>query len=152
MQQIRAEIDGLPRPGVSWVIFFEKRVFVLSRNIRLAELFEPAGGDYVFKEIGDNEISLEYFIHNAREAEILFINPWYAPPRSKSDLIRRNPALAPLKALSAEGRSYLVREELFRDTGRLDEALRDLAATMHPAVYPNREPLFFVPLPLKKLD
>ena len=152
LAEVQAKIGQRPRPTVSWVIAQEKRAFVLSGHYWLAELFGLTGGDYLFSEVGtDHEISLEYLIQKSGQADIFFVNTW-VPPRSKRDLIRLNPILAPLKALGPEGRAYVVQSILFQETGRLDEVVRDLAAIMHPEVFPDRKLLYFRLLPMENPD
>ena len=138
------------QPRVMWGDIYEKRVMVEPGNAWVGELIHLAKSDYLFEDVYGTsciEISVERFLYSGQDADIFFT---YRTARdgvtSKAALTRLNPMLADIRPIKA-GRVYTPLSHYSQSGDRLDEILTEIAAILHPDVYPNFEKRFFVELP-----
>jgi len=147
IEDVKARTAGLKPPKVMWGLVHQKRVFVEPGRNWLVELIALANGDYLFDDVpGDStiEVSLEPFVQGGREADILFIYPTaFLAGISKEEMIRHHFYLREFKSLSAEGRVLAAKPLFYQSAGRLDEIVLEIAAILHPAVYPDYQLKFF---------
>ena len=148
LEDIREKTRGHPKPNAMWGDIFEKRVLVEPGNSWVAEMVGLAQSDYLFDDVyGASciEISMERFIYSGRNADIYFT--YRAGLTSKASLVLINPLLAGIKPMSPAGRAYSPRPHYSQSADRMDEILTEIAAILHPDVYPDHELQFFVELP-----
>lgn len=138
------------QPRVMWGDIYEKRVMVEPGNAWVGELINLAKSDYLFEDVYGTsciEISVERFLYSGQDADIFFT---YRTARdgvtSKAALTRLNPMLADIRPIRT-GRVYAPLSHYSQSGDRLDEILTEIAAILHPDVYPNFEKRFFVELP-----
>ncbi|MDR2460498.1 MAG: ABC transporter substrate-binding protein [Deltaproteobacteria bacterium] len=152
LAELEAKVQGLPEVPTVWALIFEKRVFVEPGQNWVGEVVKMLGGRYVFEDVpGDStiEVTLERFIESGKEAEVLILYPGMLKyVTCKRDIIRTNSNLATLKPLGPEGRTYLVEPLFYESFGRLDEIATELAAILHPELFPDYKLVFFRELPL----
>jgi iron complex transport system substrate-binding protein len=138
------------RPGVMWGDIYEKRVLVEPGNAWVGELVELVESDYLFEDVFGTsciEISVERFLHSGQEADIFFTYRTAADGvTSKAALARLNPLLAGIRPIRS-GRVYAPRPHYAQSADRLDEILTEIAAILHPDVYPDYSLQYFVALP-----
>lgn len=151
LEDIRAKTKGHPKPNAMWGDIYEKRVLVEPGNAWVAELVGLAQSDYLFDDVYGTsciEISLERFIYSGSDADIYFT---YRSVKdgiiSKAALVRLNPLLAGLKPMGPEGRAYAPLPHYSQSSDRLDEILTEIAAILHPDIYPDYKLQFFLQLP-----
>ena len=151
LEDIREKTKGHPKPNAMWGDIYEKRVLVEPGNAWVAELVGLAQSDYLFDDVYGTsciEISLERFIYSGSDADIYFT---YRSVRdgitSKASLVRMNPLLAGIKPMGPEGRAYAPLPHYGQSSDRLDEILIEIAAILHPDIYPNYQLQFFMQLP-----
>jgi iron complex transport system substrate-binding protein len=138
------------RPKVMWGDIYEKRVLVEPGNAWVGELVGLAQSNYLFEDVYGTsciEIALERFLYSGKEADILFT---YRTPAtgatSKEALVRINPLLADVRPLK-EGKVYAPLPHYVQSGDRLDEILTEIAAILHPDVYPGYKRRYFIELP-----
>ena len=152
LSKIRDTTHGvLTRPKVMWGDIYEKRVFVEPGNSWIAQLVALVNSDYLFKDIyGASciEINLERFLYSGKDADIYFT---YRTPQtgatSQEALRQLNPLISNIKPLGPGGRVYCPRPEAIQEQDRLDEIFLDIAAILHPDLFPDHEIEFFMKLP-----
>jgi iron complex transport system substrate-binding protein len=135
-----------PRPKVGWGVFFNNRVYALDGDFWLAEIFERCGGDYVMGDIrsGMMELGLEDFLAKNAPAEIYFASLLHEGSVStKAEYLVLHPELAKVKAFGPGGRVYSPEELVFQDTGRLSDIISEVAAIIHPELYPGAKAKYF---------
>lgn len=139
-------------PKVMWGDIYEKRVLVEPGNAWVGELVGLAMGDYVFDDVfGASciEISMERFLTGGEDAEILFT---YRTPltgaTSKEALAKTNPSMSAIQPLHA-GKVFAPLPHYSQSGHKLDEILLEIAAIVHPDLYPNYERKYFTELPEK---
>ena len=139
-------------PKVMWGDIYEKRVLVEPGNAWVGELVGLSMGDYVFDDVfGASciEISMERFLTGGEDAEILFT---YRTPMtgatSKEALAKTNPAMAAVRPLKA-GKVFAPLPHYSQSGHKLDEILLEIAAIVHPELYPGYERRYFTELPEK---
>lgn len=138
------------KPRVMWGDIYEKRVLVEPGNAWVGELVGLTQSDYLFEDIFGTsciEISVERFLYSGKDAEIYFT---YRTPEdgatSKAALARMNSLFADIRPLH-EGRVYSPRPEFSQSGHRLDEILTEIAAILHPHLYPDFKLRYFIELP-----
>ncbi len=141
----------LDRPKVMWGDIYEKRVLVEPGNSWIGQLVAIVNSDYLFDDIyGASciEINLERFIYSGRDADIYFT---YRTPEtgatSKDALKELNPLIADIKPLRPRGRVYAPSPDFNEQQDRLDEIFTEIAAILHPQLYPGYRLKFFIRLP-----
>ncbi|MDR2461203.1 MAG: ABC transporter substrate-binding protein [Deltaproteobacteria bacterium] len=130
-----------PKPKLTWGVYYGKRVFTLSKNFWLTEILNLAGADYVFNDIefDNRDFSLEEFITRSRDADIFFANPLTeAAAIAKEDMTKWHEDLLELKPFTGKGTVALTEPILWQDPWNLDEIALDMAALIHPELYPGR--------------
>jgi iron complex transport system substrate-binding protein len=130
------------KPKLTWGVYFNKRVFTLSSNFWLSEIMKICGADYVFADIDFDarDFSLEEFITRSRDADIFFANPLQeSVSKTQEAMVKYHPDLGELKAFSEDGVVAVTEALLWQDSGNLDEIALDMAALIHPELYPNRK-------------
>jgi iron complex transport system substrate-binding protein len=142
LKEIEDKAKYLPKPKLTWGVYYNKRVFTLSGNFWLAEIMKICGADYVFADINFDarDFSLEEFISRSRDADIFFANPLQeSVAKSQEAMVKSHPDLGELKAFSEHGVVALTEAILWQDSGNLDEIALDMAALIHPELYPDRK-------------
>jgi iron complex transport system substrate-binding protein len=142
--------ENLPKPKMSWGVFFQNRVYPLDGDFWLAEIMVACGGDYVLGDIrsGMMELSLEEFLRRSQDANIYFASLLNeGRVNTKADYLHLHPELARIKAFSPEGAAVYPEDLIFQDTGRLKNIILELAALIHPELYPGVPELYFKRLP-----
>lgn len=151
LENIREKTKGHPKPNAMWGDIYEKRVLVEPGNSWVAELIGLAQSDYLFDDVYGTsciEISPERFIYSGSNADIYFTYRTRDNGiTSKASLVRVNPLLAGLKPMGPEGRAYAPLPHYVQSSDRLDEILTEIAAILHPDLYPGHELQFFLQLP-----
>ena len=134
------------RPKVIWGDVYSKRVLIEPGNSWAAQIVEAAGGDYLFSDVaGDTclEIALERFFSSGSQAEVMIT---YRTPKqgmvTKARMKATNKIVAGIKPLN-EGKVFYPLKHYTQSADKLDEILKDLAAIIHPELYPNFKLRFF---------
>ncbi len=151
----RRTAGSVHKPKVMWGDIYEKRVLVEPGNSWVAELIALARSEYLFEDVfGASciEISLERFLYDGKDADILFT---YRTPRdgvtSKRALGRLNPTLRDLRPLK-EGKVFAPLPHFSQSGDHLDEILTEIAAIIHPDVYPGYQLRYFLELPEQEIE
>lgn len=139
-----------PMPKVMWGDIYEKRVLVEPGNAWVGELIGLSQSDYLFNDVYGTsciEISVERFLYSGEEADILFTYRGKdSGATSKAALARLNPLLKSIRPLK-QGKVYAPLPRYVQSGDRLDEILTEIAAILHPEVYPDYQYRYFVELP-----
>ena len=139
-----------PPPKVMWGDIYEKRVMVEPGNAWVGELVGLAQSNYLFDDVFGTsciEISLERFLYSGENADILFTyRTKKSGATSKAALARMNPLLKDIQPLKS-GKVFAPLPHYSQSGDRLDEILTEIAAILHPEVYPNFERRYFEELP-----
>jgi iron complex transport system substrate-binding protein len=148
---IRERTAGCGKPPkVMWGDIYEKRVLVEPGNAWVGELVGLAESDYLFNDVYGTsciEIAVERFLYSGKDADIYFTyRTRDAGVTSKAALARMNPLLADIRPLK-EGRVYAPLPHYVQSGDHLDEILTEIAAILHPEVYPDYKRRYFMELP-----
>ncbi len=136
------------KPKVVWAWIWKGKIYVPRGNSYVARMIEEyAGGKYVFDDLngtGYAIVNIEDLILRARDADVLIVPSYTA--KSLKDLKELEPRLKEIKAFR-DGRVYAITEDYWQ-LGLLhtDVVIRDLAAILHPDLFKNYKPRFFVRL------
>jgi iron complex transport system substrate-binding protein len=149
--EIRERTAGAgPPPKVMWGDIYEKRVLVEPGNAWVGELVGLSQSDYLFDDVYGTsciEIAVERFLYSGEEADILFTYRDKADgATSKAALARMNPLFKDIRPFR-EGKVFAPLPHYVQSGDRLDEILTEIAAILHPEVYPGFEYRYFVELP-----
>ena len=136
---------------VMWGDMYEKRVLVEPGNAWVGELVGLVQSDYLFEDVYGTsciEISMERFLYSGHEATVYFT---YRTPAtgatSKAALAKLHPLLADIKPLGPEGKVYSPLPHYSQSGDKLDEIFTEIAAIIHPDLYPGYELKYFLELP-----
>jgi iron complex transport system substrate-binding protein len=128
------------KPRVIWGDIYPKRVLVEPVNAWASQLVEYAGGDYVLDDVYGAaclEITLEKFYLSGQKTDVLFT---YRSSRlgidSKEKLMAENPQMTDIRPFH-QGKVYCPQDHYHESSHKLDEILREIAAILHPELYPN---------------
>lgn len=138
---------------VMWGDIYEKRVLVEPGNAWVGELLNYAETDYLFNDVYGTsciEISVERFLSSGEEADVYFTYRGRSSGvTSKEALARVNPLVKNIRPIT-HGTVYLPLPHYSQSGDRLDEIFTELAAIVHPDVYPGYRLKFFEELPAKE--
>jgi iron complex transport system substrate-binding protein len=119
-------------------------------NAWVGELVGLAESDYLFEDVYGTsciEIAVERFLYSGQEADIFFTyRTKDSGATSKAALARMNPLLADIRPLK-HGKVYSPLPHYVQSGDHLDEILTEIAAILHPKVYPNFKRKYFIELP-----
>ncbi|PIE68481.1 MAG: Fe3+-hydroxamate ABC transporter substrate-binding protein [Deltaproteobacteria bacterium] len=136
---------------VMWGDMYEKRVLVEPGNAWIGELVGLVESDYLFEDVYGTsciEISMERFLYSGREATIYFTYRTPATGATSKEALRRDhPLLAAIKPLSPAGKVYAPLPHYSQSGDKLDEIFTDIAAIIHPQLYPLHQLKYFQELP-----
>lgn len=120
----------------------------------LAHMFAMGGGDYVFKNLmpveymaGYGTITMEAFFGGARDAD-LYIMENSAGRGARS--IRQLKASAKIKLdikPVRSGKIWVTQPWYWESMDHMDEIFADIAAIIHPELFPDHKLVFFEPMP-----
>ncbi len=152
LQDIRAKTaDQWDDSRVMWGDMYEKRVLVEPGNAWIGELVGLVRSDYLFKDVYGTsciEISMERFLYSGKQATIYFT---YRTPKSgatsKAALARQHPLLAKIRPLGPGGKVYAPLPHYSQSGDKLDQIFTEIAAIIHPRLYPNYKLKYFQELP-----
>ena len=152
LKQIREITKGhWQNTKVMWGDMYEKRVLVEPGNAWVGELVGLVESDYLFEDVYGTsciEISMERFLYSGHEANIYFT---YRTPAtgatSKEALAKLHPLLADIKPLGPEGKVYSPLPHYSQSGDKLDEIFTEIAAIIHPDLYPGYTLRYFYELP-----
>jgi len=135
------------KPNVLWALIYKGKVYVPRGNSYVAKMIEYAGGNYIFKDIngtGNEIINLEELLLRGQKADVMIYPSYYV--KSLKDIEKREPRLADLNVFR-EGKIYNITPDYWQ-LGLLhtDIVIKDLAAILHPELFKNYKPRFFVRL------
>ncbi|MGQ9485343.1 MAG: ABC transporter substrate-binding protein [Desulfosoma sp.] len=137
-------------PKVMWGDIYEKRVLVEPGNAWVGELVGLLTSDYLFDDVYGTsciEIAVERFLYSGEQADILFTyRDRNSGATSKAALARINPLLKNIRPFT-HGKVYAPLPHYYQSGDRLDEILTEIAAILHPEVYPGYQYRYFVELP-----
>jgi iron complex transport system substrate-binding protein len=92
---------------------------------------------------------VERFLYSGKDADILFTYRTKEDvATSKAALARMNPLLEDIRPLT-QGKVYAPLPHYIQSGDRLDEILTEIAAILHPEVYPGYQYRYFMELPDK---
>jgi iron complex transport system substrate-binding protein len=148
LESIKAKTSRVEKkPKVIWGDVYSKRVLVEPGNSWAAQIVEAAGGDYLFADVsGDTclEIALERFFFSGNQADIMIT---YRTPRqgaaTKARMAALNKTIAGIKPLN-NGKVFYPRKHYSQSADKLDQILVELAAMIHPELYPGFKLKYFV--------
>ncbi len=64
---------------------------------------------------------------------------------TKADLARVNPMLAGIRPMT-EGRMFVPKDVYYQSAGQIGRVIREMAAIIHPELFPGRELTYFTEL------
>ena len=133
-----------------WGDIYEKRVLVEPGNAWVGELVGLSQSDYLFDDVYGTsciEIAVERFLYSGEDADIMFTyRNRESGATSKAALARMNPLLKDIRPFT-HGKVYAPLPHYAQSGDRLDEILTEIAAILHPEVYPDFQQQFFMELP-----
>ncbi|WP_457573110.1 ABC transporter substrate-binding protein [Desulfolithobacter sp.] len=152
LAEIRARTAAsIEHPRVMWGDMYEKRVLVEPGNSWIGELVALVNGGYLFEDVYGTsciEISQERFLYSGRQADIYFTyRTEKSGATSKAALARINPLMSGIRPLGPDGRVYVPQPWYSQSGDRLDAIFTEIAAILHPDVYPDYRLQFFKELP-----
>jgi len=136
-------------PGVLWTSIFMGTAYVSGADSYVAKWVAMMGGRYLFDDLagsGASSISLEELYARGKTADVFI----YAstPPyiNSIKEVVTNGPVLADLP-LVKHGKVYCMQPWFYQVADKPDEILQDLAAMMHPDLFPGYQLKDFMLLP-----
>ncbi len=140
------------RPTILWgFIAGRGRVYVPGGDSYVAKMITMAGGVYVFKDlkkVGGVPITLEEFYARGRDANIYISSgmlPQYGITSIKK-LVAFKPILADFRSVK-RGNVWCFQPWYWQSIDKTDEIITDLAAILHPGLFPGHKPRYFLKLP-----
>ena len=130
--------DATEKPGVVHVMWYEP-VWVSGNNTFQDEMIRLAGGENTFSDVeGWQVVDMERII--TADPDVILVNSGTGMGGEGEDLIyqsfMKEPRFQNLKAVK-EGRVHIVESDTMDRGGpRIADALEDVAATVHPELFP----------------
>lgn len=143
--EIQNAVGKEEKVKVVYALVLKGKVMVPGGQSYHAKLVEIAGGDYVFKDLNSTryvQVNTEELINRAANADVYIAIYMGKPVNSKKDLIEEVPGLAETKPFK-EDRVYAMQPWIWQHIHRMDEIVEDLAAILHPELFPQHELTMF---------
>jgi len=143
--EIQNAVSKEKKVKVVYALVLKGRVMIPGGQSYHAKLVEIAGGDYVFKDLNSTryvQVNAEELISRTAEADAYIAIYMGKPIKSKEDLIEEVPGLAETKPFK-EDRVYAMQPWIWQHIHRIDEIVKDLAAILHPELFPQHELTMF---------
>ena len=132
--------------NVAWFSIYKGTVYAAPPGSYVHDLIRLAGGRYLYGDV-PYVSSIELVVKRGNLTDVLVYasSPEFGPS-SIEDLLSEEPRLAAVRAVR-DRRVYLLSNDYFQLGYAYTELLvRDLAAILHPNLFPGVEPRFFVGL------
>lgn len=136
-------------PGVLWTSIFMGTAYVSGGDSYVAKWVKMMGGRYLFDDLkgsGASSIALEELYARGKTADVFI----YAstPPyiNSIKEVVANGPVLADMP-LVKKGTVYCMQPWFYQVADKPDEILQDLAAILHPDLFPGYKLKNFMLLP-----
>lgn len=135
------------KPAVVWAMTSDGTTFyVESRDTYCAKEVEMAGGDFVFSDIeggGSVQMTTEEVYTRALDADVWIFSSMSNYFQGLKELKKSAPLLEKTKPFKA-GEIWLYQPWYWQTVDRTDEVIADLAAILHPDLFPDHEVKHFV--------
>lgn len=136
------------RPKVLWGFITGKgQIYVPGGNSYISKMIELAGGNYIFKDIkktGGSPITMEEFYRRGRDADI-YISPVYSIS-SIRDILSNYPVMSDLKPIRNKN-VWRFQPWYWQSISKTDMIIEDLAAILHPQLFPGHRFICFQKVP-----
>lgn len=133
VNKIKEETAKGEKPKILWGSISKGDVYVPKAGSYAAKMIEIAGGEYVFKDMGQGsgKISLEEFYSKGKEADIFMysMSKDWAP--SIESIVKKAPTLGKLKTVS-EKNVWHFHKDYYQSIDKTGEIIEDLYYLIHP--------------------
>jgi iron complex transport system substrate-binding protein len=140
-----AAIPAAERPLVAYGHIYEGAAYTQGGASATAREFERAGARY-FLDAGSGggtlRLTAEDFFAKARNADILMYVSLQSYTPNVNALLGDSPLFAEFKAVR-DGRVYILAEGYYMNDAKPDIRFADRAAIFHPALFPERQLMFY---------
>jgi len=138
------------KTSVAWGSLYEGKAYVPGGDSLVSKAISDAGGQYLmkdFKGTGALPISLEKFYDSYVNSEIFIYSSTIAyGAKSIIALIAKSEILGKFKSFK-EGKVWCYKPSYWQAIDRPDLILKDLAAMIHPELFPDHKLKFFQKMP-----
>ncbi|MBN2041861.1 MAG: ABC transporter substrate-binding protein [Spirochaetes bacterium] len=144
---IKTQMSGVTKkPDVMWGTVYMKKAYFAGGDSFVSRLIDMTGGKYVFsdnKSAGDFNTSMEEFYLRGKEADI-FISPTTKQHGTNSidKLLTHSIVLKEFKSIK-EGKVWCYQPWYWQSLDKVDEIVEDVAAILHPEMYPDHKLRYF---------
>ncbi len=146
----KAQSSGKP-VKVAWGSIYNGKASSPGGNSYVAKALEDAGGDYVMKDFkgsGSLPVSLEKFYYSAKDADVfIYSSTKEYGASSIKKLIASNNILGKLKSFKT-GNVWSYKTIYWQSVDKPSQILEDIAAIIHPELFPGHKLRFFEKVPL----
>jgi iron complex transport system substrate-binding protein len=152
MTELRERAAAVPRenrPVVATGSQWMGIVYMSGAESRGALELEAAGGINAFADIpgkGSMQVNMEEFVQKGKDADILLYTSMILYTPDKQALLAESPLFAEFKAFKND-RVYVLSKGYYMNSAQVDVKFEDIAAILHPDLFPGRELTFYVKLP-----
>ncbi|MDR1105666.1 MAG: ABC transporter substrate-binding protein [Treponema sp.] len=152
MTELREKAASVPqekRPVVATGNQWMGIVYMSGAESRSALELAAAGGINAFGDLpgkGSMQVNLEEFVRKGKDADILLYTSMILYTPDKQALLAESPLFAEFKAFKND-RVYVLSKGYYMSSAQVDVKFEDLAAILHPDLFPGRELTFYVKLP-----
>jgi len=143
--EIQNTVGKEKKVKVVYALVLKGRVTIPGGQSYHSKLVEIAGGDYIFKDLNSTkyvQVNAEELIARTAEADVYIAIYMGKPIKSKNDLIEEVPGLAETRPFK-EDRVYAMQPWVWQRIHRIDEIVEDLAAILHPELFPQHKLTMF---------
>ena len=139
------------RPRVLWGGIFDKRIYLANADSWVAKMITMLGGDYTvkrFRRTGfcGTSVTLEEVYARGKDADILITCTGPKHGIFSKDMMRkRYPLLSDIRPM-VSGEIYAFQPWFHQSTDRMGEIVEDVAAMLHPELFPGHKLKHFVRL------
>jgi len=147
IKMLEEKLRGVERPTIVYVFYYNGRFGIANPEEPRAQLLELAGARYALtgNRTGWTYMSIEQFIAKFKNVDWIF---WSWPYlKSMSQLLKMIPELKVVRAVKLGHVIVVVRPDYFTVSKYdLYAVVKDLAAILHPQLFPGYRPVFFAVL------
>lgn len=140
--------NSVNEPKVLWLTVWSGKIYVPRGDSYVANMIKMDRGDYVFKDLpgtGSAIVDISDVLVKGQNASVLITPNYYV--KNVTSLLQSEPRLSQIKAVQI-GNVYNITPDYWQ-LGYLhtDVVVKDVAAILHPDLFPGYKPRFFVKLP-----
>lgn len=145
VEEVKAQVAGLEQPKIAVFSVYDGSVYATADDSWVGSMIADMGGVNAFSELGEKTITMEEAFDCIKEADVIIYTSTAAYCNGMEGIQEAFPQITECTAYE-NGRVYQYDENFWIGIDKSDVMAADLAATLYPEVFADRELTFYIQL------